>query len=1228
MKKLLLFVAVMVTMFAYSQPQVSIVDQKMVLSDNGTQTVLAPNGDDASYFWASVSPDGQHIVYCTAHLGTYVCDIHGGNVQCMGRMNAPKWIDNTHVAGMQEFYTGHDEIDHIRYISRDITGRMTRDLNPAERTHFIQTENARIVAEKTRQAQRIAARAKTASNGLAGLKIYINPGHGGHDANDRSCWTIPIPETWTNPNGYWESNSNLVKGLALRDLLESAGATVIMSRVTNKSGIRDLEYYPGATPEQLEELRNGDDRDLSAIAEEANANNVDHFISVHSNALNSQTNYLLLLYHGETGAPTVAQSDLMAASSGAIQIQNPLTVWTSSAPLLRGDLTFYGDDMGLGVLRPLTVPGFLSEGSFHDYPPETHRLMNADYCKLEALRMYQHFHKYFQRALPQTATISGWVKSSNEKVDVLNQPKFVYVGGSDDQWLPLNGATVELMQDNTVLQTATTDDWYNGVFAFYDLLPGTYTLRITKTDYKTVEEEVTVAAEEIAGIKVRMKNIHLNPDNYPEPELDVMAMDSYDFEVVDSLMPYIEGLERFYYRNGRIFTLENGALFSYATDWSDRIALPMPESVTLCDFAFASDDYLFAKETGSTNIYMWDDEQLNPELSTLTAAAASNHIVISGPHWNATLLESTSMITLAIDGTAFAADHQAAFLRYAKHQYRVDVLDNAGAVQYKMMDITATATDASQPQPATPLTLAANGFAGAIAWVEGYDIHVMLAVEGAGMLHMKTITSPVLNIYAGECKFAANKFSFRLNEDATSVTLAIESEGETTATHDCGALEKGLHEIDNPFGAVEFDAFSITASGRQIPFVTKVSDDSHVFQYYAPRGVAIDKTPSSPFFGRIYVTESVGGQCSEDWYGTSPDQRAVTQGVYVLGNDLSDVTNQGATAWAGNVAWGTNSGGTYQFALSRPAVAPDGDVFVCSSSYDSPGIYIMNPADPSADFQAVFSGKISASNGQMKKGKNVICNPVMNCVVLGTGENEVLYTYDRNNALGTVYSDIQQYNIGELEALPWTEVPTRKFFDDMTTGSHMQNGNGQIAYDQHGGFFLSQYRYNSSAAVPGLIHVNQNGEVDFNIANNGVDACQQGGMGVSADGSLLAMGTELGQVKVWDVTYDAVGAPTLTEKYLIVWGNAGNTYGVDFDVAGNLYIVSNSNERLMVYALPNLNNVYTTRIITKQKGSGIDEVIKTRPDNAQTHKVMHHGTMYIIRQGNMYNAQGARVTLH
>ena len=487
-------------MAASAVSSVSVRDRKILLVQDGQKIVLAPNGQDESYYWVSLSPDGSRILYSSAYHGTNICDLQGHMLLSIGLLNAPKWLDNNRVAGMQEHYSAADPdvVDYTEYFCVDLHTLSRRPLTEAETQWFLQQESARKEAMRARHKARAVARRSSLSTptGLTGLKIYVNPGHGGHDSDDRSCWTIPVPETWTNPNGYWESNSNLTKGLALRDLLVAAGATVIMSRTTNTTA---------------------DDRALSAIAEEANANSVDHFLSIHSNAINGQTNYVLELYRGTDGNPTTAGSDDMAASAFNTLLQNPLTVWTSTETRVRGDISFYPSSQnGLGVLRPLTVPGFLSEGSFHDYAPETHRLCNANYCKLEALRFFQHIHHYFGRTLPQTATISGWVKSQNEKVDVLNQKNFYYKAGSDDQWLPLNGAKVVLIDANDHrIDSLVTDDWYNGIFAFYDLQPGTYTVEASLNGYKTTTQTVTVAAEEIAGVKMRLRNVNIGVSGQP-----------------------------------------------------------------------------------------------------------------------------------------------------------------------------------------------------------------------------------------------------------------------------------------------------------------------------------------------------------------------------------------------------------------------------------------------------------------------------------------------------------------------------------------------------------------------------------------------------------------------------------------------------------------------------------------------------------------------------------------
>ena len=65
---------------------------------------------------------------------------------------------------------------------------------------------------------------KVLAQDFTGLKICINPGHGGYEWEDGQVYKTK----------YWESEGNLEKSLYYKKLLESFGAEVIITRTSNK----------------------------------------------------------------------------------------------------------------------------------------------------------------------------------------------------------------------------------------------------------------------------------------------------------------------------------------------------------------------------------------------------------------------------------------------------------------------------------------------------------------------------------------------------------------------------------------------------------------------------------------------------------------------------------------------------------------------------------------------------------------------------------------------------------------------------------------------------------------------------------------------------------------------------------------------------------------------------------------------------------------------------------
>jgi len=91
-----------------------IVEDLIPVLYKGTERVtLKPNGE-ASYIWASLSPDKTMMLYTVVGKGTFICDLNGKVIYSPGRINAPRWLTNSIIVGMD------DKDDGYRTVSSEI----------------------------------------------------------------------------------------------------------------------------------------------------------------------------------------------------------------------------------------------------------------------------------------------------------------------------------------------------------------------------------------------------------------------------------------------------------------------------------------------------------------------------------------------------------------------------------------------------------------------------------------------------------------------------------------------------------------------------------------------------------------------------------------------------------------------------------------------------------------------------------------------------------------------------------------------------------------------------------------------------------------------------------------------------------------------------------------------------------------------------------------------------
>ena len=432
------------------------------------------------------------------------------------------------------------------------------------------------------------------------------------------------------------------------------------------------------------------------------------------------------------------------------------------------------------------------------------------------------------------------------------------------------------------------------------------------------------------------------------------------------------------------------------------------------------------------------------------------------------------------------------------------------------------------------------------------------------------------NIFASELKASAVsatndvEFSYTLNADASSVTITVAS-GEVFEITEAADLTKGAHKVTKRLKketAVGEYSWSVTAVGVAENTNTgenavKFSDDANELRFFQPRGLGVDVNMDSPYFGRIYVANAREGAASG---------RPTEDGIYILNAALQDVTGQGDASYKGGQDW-TLNGTANDFTPFRISVTKEGKVLIPHYwPADDHNIFIMDPADPTADFVPAFGA-----------------GAVHIRAVQAHLEGDDLYLLGNNGAAGSTFNiqfqKFADFSVGHTAAA----TSTISF-----TSAQLITYTISFVPDGRGGFWVSQYRSAVPSNEAAVLHINASGVIDLTLKNGdaGIPAGLNGGScAYNIEKNLLAIGfgnTMTGNLaRIYDVIWDEeTGVPALGENFITTGAIANTIDGLEFDISNNLYAISFNTERLTGWALPNEeadDNAFVTTAPASQK---------------------------------------------
>ena len=508
-----------------------------------------------------------------------------------------------------------------------------------------------------------------------------------------------------------------------------------------------------------------------------------------------------------------------------------------------------------------------------------------------------------------------------------------------------------------------------------------------------------------------------------------------------------------------------------------------------------------------------------------------------------------------------------------------------------------------------------------------------------------------LNPYAynvqGQAKNGKIAVSYNLNAPADSTIIAIYCDEALVGTQIVADNTMGLHSA-----VVDLSAF--TAPGKytvgvrvfkesntdpaQLLKIPEGQTDTaaNAYVFWHPKGVAVDNCPTSANFGRILTDEAMSNVPAEG-YHSSVDKN----GIYAFDPTFAVIPNGNDRAFKGGITFNDylSNGTSRAYAPYRIRIAADGRTFIGMQDDQLDLIY-----EASEDLQTFTPLVANATVNGMRAmvgsldiktdADGTIHLLSLNCNMRGMGYVNygwelVEYTIANDGALSsTVLMDSAALinalgfqkdvdpimSVADLNGKQWKTVITPT--------------NTQFQYAADGGLWYINARSNAFEAALG--HVKADGTWDMLMSR--VDLSQEGsgdfygGAGmVEYDGKIYVgmnrYSSTVGQIGVFAVDYTGANTTVTYEKSLraIEIGRNLNDFAIDY--GKNLFVVGNSNERLIAFAMPYSGMTETpvdAEVIKETALNNINGEVKAV-------KMIENGKVIILKNGVKYDVLGTQI---